>query len=223
MDQPILKLQDVWKTYIKGDLEIHALKQVTLQIHQGEHIALTGPSGAGKTTLLYLLGLMDLPTRGTLSLLGRNPAVLTDKERSSLRGKTIGFVFQSFNLLPQLKAWENVALPLKYAGLNKTEQRIQALVMLERVGLAERSEHYPTELSGGQEQRVAIARALIINPSIILADEPTGNLDTSTSEQILKLLDTIHAAGATIVTVTHSVDIAQRADRIISIVDGQII
>jgi putative ABC transport system ATP-binding protein len=220
--KPILELTDVWKIYDKGQTQVHALKGITLTIQEGENIALVGPSGAGKTTLLYILGLMDLPTKGSFTLLGSNPLILSDNERSKLRGQKMGFVFQNFNLLPQLKAWENVALPLKYAGISLTKRKIQALQMLENVGLAERAEHYPSELSGGQEQRVAIARALVINPKLILADEPTGNLDSTTSQQILQLLETIHNQGTTLVTVTHSPNVAAWAKRVINIVDGQV-
>ncbi|MDQ3396173.1 MAG: ABC transporter ATP-binding protein [Deinococcota bacterium] len=219
----MIELEEVWKTYTKGQEQIHALRGVTLHIRTGEKVALVGPSGAGKSTLLYLIGLMDLPTRGKQRLLGENPLTLSDRARSRLRGRTIGFVFQSFNLIPQFRAWENVALPLRYAGVGAKERKERALAMLEEVGLLDRAEHYPNELSGGQEQRVAIARALVIEPKLVLADEPTGNLDTASGERVLELLDGLHARGMTLVTVTHSPEVAKRAQRVVKVVDGQVV
>lgn len=201
---------------------VDALQGVTLRIERGEHVALVGPSGAGKSTLLYLMGLMDAPTAGRLKLLGRDTTGLSDAERSRLRGRTVGFVFQSFNLLPHLSAWRNVALPLRYAGVSRKERRARALEMLARVGLAERAEHMPSELSGGQEQRVAIARALVIRPQLLLADEPTGNLDSDTGARILELLEAVHARGATLVTVTHSAEVAARAQRTVQLRNGRV-
>ena len=204
MKDAVLELQDVWKRYSKGRTTTEALRGVTLSFGAGESVALTGPSGAGKSTLLYLLGLMDTPSSGAVRLLGKDPFALPDRERPRLRGRAIGFVFQSYNLLPQLKAWENVALPLKYSGAALRERKKRALEGLERVDLLARADHHPSELSGGQEQRVAIARALIQKPELVLADEPTGNLDTGTGERILALLAELHAQGTTLITVTHS-------------------
>jgi putative ABC transport system ATP-binding protein len=220
--ETVLELHDVAKRYPKGQGMVDALQGVTLCIERGEHVALVGPSGAGKSTLLYLMGLMDVPTAGQLKLLGRETTRLTDAERSRLRGRTVGFVFQSFNLLPHLSAWRNVALPLRYAGVSRHERRARALEMLGRVGLGDRAEHMPSELSGGQEQRVAIARALVIRPQLLLADEPTGNLDSDTGARILDLLGAVHAQGATLVTVTHSAEVAQRAQRTVRLHNGRV-
>ncbi|WP_456448239.1 ABC transporter ATP-binding protein [Oceanithermus sp.] len=218
----MIELQDVTKTYRKGRVEVPALRGVDLCIEEGEHVALVGPSGAGKSTLLYLIGLMEEPTSGSVRLFGEETARLSDTERSRLRGRTIGFVFQAFNLVPQLKAWQNVALPLHYRRRPKREQRERALAMLERVGLADRSEHYPSELSGGEEQRVAIARALVIEPRLILADEPTGNLDQASGRVVLELLETAVDGGATLVIVTHDPEVAARAGRVVRVVDGRV-
>lgn len=219
----MIELRDVWKIYPKGRARVEALRGVSLVIGEGEKVALVGPSGAGKSTLLYLLGLMDLPSAGHLRLLGQDPRHLPDRARSRLRGRAVGFVFQSFNLIPQLRAWENVALPLRYAGVGLRERRRRALELLERVGLAARAYHYPDELSGGEEQRVAVARALANAPKLILADEPTGNLDSRAGARVLELLDEAHARGATLVTVTHSPEVAARARRVIRLADGRVV
>ncbi len=218
----LIELQGVTKTYRKGRVEVPALRGVDLCIEEGEHVALVGPSGAGKSTLLYLIGLMEEPTSGSVRLFGEETARLTDAERSRLRGRTIGFVFQAFNLVPQLKAWQNVALPLHYQRRPRREQRERALAMLERVGLADRAEHYPSELSGGEEQRVAIARAMVIEPRLILADEPTGNLDRASGRVVLELLETAVEGGATLVIVTHDPEVAARAGRVVRVVDGRV-
>lgn len=219
----MIELKGVNKHYLKGQTTVTALRELTLSIEAGEHVALVGPSGAGKSTLLYLLGLMDTPSSGELRLLGQNPAALSDRARSRLRGQLIGFVFQSFNLLPQLKAWQNVALPLKYQRMSAKARKQRALALLEQVGLLERAEHYPGELSGGQEQRVAIARALVTRPKLILADEPTGNLDSVSGEQILALLQEAHAQGTTLVVVTHDPQVAARASRQLRLIDGRLV
>lgn len=219
----MIELKGVNKHYLKGQTTVTALRELTLSIEAGEHVALVGPSGAGKSTLLYLLGLMDTPSSGELRLLGQNPAALSDRARSRLRGQLIGFVFQSFNLLPQLKAWQNVALPLKYQRMSAKARKQRALALLEQVGLLERAEHYPGELSGGQEQRVAIARALVTRPKLILADEPTGNLDSASGEQILALLQEAHAQGTTLVVVTHDPQVAARASRQLRLIDGRLV
>jgi putative ABC transport system ATP-binding protein len=218
----MVSLEGVSKQYHKGKATVSALHEVSLTIDTGESVALIGPSGAGKSTLLYLMGLMDTPTSGRLTLLGQDPLALGDQARSKLRARTIGFVFQSFNLLPQLKAWQNVALPLKYLRVSGKARRQRALAALEQVGLLERAEHYPSELSGGQEQRVAIARALVTHPKLILADEPTGNLDSVTGAQILELLHQAHTQGTTLVIVTHDPAVAARAQRVVQVVDGRL-
>lgn len=218
----MVSLEGVSKQYHKGKATVSALHEVSLTIEAGESVALIGPSGAGKSTLLYLMGLMDTPTSGRLTLLGQDPLALGDQARSKLRARTIGFVFQSFNLLPQLKAWQNVALPLKYLRVSGKARRQRALAALEAVGLLERAEHYPSELSGGQEQRVAIARALVTHPKLILADEPTGNLDSVTGAQILELLHQAHTQGTTLVIVTHDPAVAARAQRVVQVVDGRL-
>lgn len=218
----MIALRQVWKTYRQGERVVHALQDVSLTLVPGESVALIGPSGAGKSTLLSLLGLMDVPSEGEVILAGKPTNTLSDAARSNLRGHEIGFVFQSFNLIAELNAWQNVALPLKYLGVSRRERRERALDMLSRVGLADRAEHRPAELSGGQEQRVAIARALIAEPSLVLADEPTGNLDSKTSEQILQLLLAVSQDQKTLVTVTHSADVAALMQRQISILDGRL-
>ncbi|GEM88577.1 ABC transporter ATP-binding protein [Oceanithermus desulfurans] len=219
----MIELANVTKVYRKGRVEVPALRGVDLRIAEGEHVALMGPSGAGKSTLLYLMGLMEEPTTGRVTLFGEDVTNLSDTARSRLRGRTIGFVFQAFNLIPQLVAWQNVALPLRYQGVPRRQQKERALAMLERVGLADRSEHYPAELSGGEEQRVAIARALVIEPRLILADEPTGNLDTRTGRAVLGLLESAVADGPTLLIVTHDQEVAARAGRVVRVVDGQVL
>jgi len=218
----MVELVGVTKVYRKGRVEVPALRGVDLAIGEGEYVAVVGPSGAGKSTLLYLMGLMEAPSSGRVVLFGEDVSGLGDVARSRLRGRAIGFVFQAFNLIPNLKAWENVALPLYYAGVGRAERRERALAMLDRVGLADRAEHYPAELSGGEEQRVAIARALVIGPMLVLADEPTGNLDRRTGRSVLGLLEGVREAGATLVVVTHDPEIAARAGRRVRVVDGRI-
>ena len=203
-----------------GTEEIHALKKVSLDINRNEYVALMGPSGSGKSTLMNLLGCLDTPSEGDYILNDSNVSQLTDSELAEIRNKEIGFVFQTFNLLPRLSSLENVALPLVYAGLSRTKRLERAEEVLEMVGLGDRIYHKPNELSGGQRQRVAIARALVNRPSIILADEPTGNLDTKTSVEIMEILEKIHAQGNTIIVVTHEPDIAEHAHRIVRLRDG---
>lgn len=221
-DTPLISLEDIGKTYIIGAEQIHALRSVSLKIYKGEFVALMGPSGSGKSTLMNILGCLDTPSRGTYILNGTNVSNLSDNQLAEIRNKEIGFVFQTFNLLPRSTALDNVSLPLVYAGLNKEEREKQALKALDNVGLGNRVKHKPNELSGGQRQRVAVARALVNNPSIILADEPTGNLDTKTSIEIMGLLEDIHAKGNTIILVTHEEDIAQHAHRIVRMRDGAV-
>lgn len=222
MSHPVIEIEHIGRKYVIGSEVIHALKSVSLTIRKGEFVALMGPSGSGKSTLMNMLGCLDTPTSGSYKLNGIKVSDMSENELAEIRNQEIGFVFQTFNLLPRSTALENVALPLVYAGLSKAERQARALEALERVGLGNRVGHKPNELSGGQRQRVAIARALINNPSIILADEPTGNLDTKTSEEIMGLLEKIHAAGNTIILVTHEEDIAQHAHRVVRMRDGLI-
>lgn len=221
-DQPLIIINDIGRKYVIGAEVIHALKSVTLTINKGEFVALMGPSGSGKSTLMNILGCLDTPTKGDYILNGIHVSEMSDNELAEVRNKEIGFVFQTFNLLPRSSSLENVALPLVYAGVSRREREERAQKTLESVGLGNRVGHKPNELSGGQRQRVAVARALINNPSIILADEPTGNLDTKTSVEIMGLLEDIHAKGNTIILVTHEEDIAQHAHRIVRMRDGLI-
>lgn len=218
----LIQITDIGRKYVIGAETIHALKSVSLKIEKGEFVALMGPSGSGKSTLMNILGCLDTPTRGEYILNGINASEMTDDELAEVRNKEIGFVFQTFNLLPRATSLDNVALPLVYAGVNKQTRSERAQAALESVGLGNRVDHKPNELSGGQRQRVAVARALINNPSIILADEPTGNLDTKTSIEIMGLLEEIHSKGNTIILVTHEEDIAQHAHRIVRMRDGLI-
>ncbi|HPQ98932.1 MAG TPA: ABC transporter ATP-binding protein [Saprospiraceae bacterium] len=219
---PIISVRDLSKTYIMGMEKVHALKSVSLDIFRNEYVALMGPSGSGKSTLMNLLGCLDTPTSGEYFLNNQLVSEMSDRELATVRNKEIGFVFQTFNLLPRLTTLENVALPLIYAGMSKSQRTELAEETLEAVGLGDRMTHKPNELSGGQRQRVAIARALVNHPSIILADEPTGNLDTKTSLEIMAIFDDLHAAGNTIILVTHEPDIAEYAHRIVRLRDGLI-
>ena len=222
MQEPLIIINDIGRKYVIGSETIHALKSVSLEIRKGEFVALMGPSGSGKSTLMNILGCLDTPTKGDYILNGIHVSEMTDNELAEVRNKEIGFVFQTFNLLPRSSSLDNVALPLVYAGINRLEREERAKKTLEDVGLGNRMGHKPNELSGGQRQRVAVARALINNPSIILADEPTGNLDTKTSIEIMSLIEKIHSKGNTIILVTHEEDIAQHAHRIIRMRDGLI-
>lgn len=218
----VISVKDLRKTYIMGNNQVNALQSITLDISRNEYVALMGPSGSGKSTLMNLLGCLDTPTSGEYWLNGTNVSSMSDSELAEVRNKEIGFVFQTFNLLPRLSALENVALPLVYAGMSRTQRLKRAEEVIDAVGLTDRMDHKPNELSGGQRQRVAIARALVNNPSIILADEPTGNLDTKTSYEIMDILESIHKAGNTIILVTHEQDIAEHAHRIVRLRDGLI-
>lgn len=222
MGSLLIDLAGLRRAYTLGNETLVALEDVTLQINKGEYVALMGPSGSGKSTLMNILGCLDSPNGGLYSLNGKQVSEMTDNELADIRNKEIGFVFQSFNLLPRQSALENVALPLIYAGISKAERLKRAEEILKMVGLGDRVMHKPNELSGGQRQRVAIARALVNKPFIILADEPTGNLDTKTSMEIMDLLDEIHEKGNTIILVTHEEDIAQRAKRVIRLRDGKV-
>jgi len=222
MTKNIIELRDLRKTYVMGDEQIDAIKKIQLDIAKNEYLALMGPSGSGKSTLMNLIGCLDSPTEGSYLLNNQMVSELSDNELAEIRNKEIGFVFQTFNLLPRMTALDNVAMPLIYAGKNKEERHEIAMDKLRQVGLGDRMTHRPNELSGGQRQRVAIARALVNNPAIILADEPTGNLDTKTSEEIMAILDAIHKNGNTIILVTHENDIAKYANRIVKLRDGMI-
>ena len=218
----LIETKDLWRTYKMGSEEVHALSGATLTINKGEYVAIMGPSGSGKSTLMNLIGCLDTPTRGEYRLNGQLASLMNDNQLANIRNREIGFVFQTFNLLARSTALHNVELPLIYNGTPTNERRAKAIAALTEVGLADRMDHQPNELSGGQRQRVAVARALVNNPSLILADEPTGNLDSKTSVEIMKLLDDLHRRGNTIIVVTHERDIAQRAHRILTILDGKI-
>jgi putative ABC transport system ATP-binding protein len=222
MTENIIELKDIAKHYKVGTQIVKALQSIDLDIKKNEYLALMGPSGSGKSTLMNTLGCLDTPTKGRYVLNQQDVSKLTDNELADIRNKEIGFVFQTFNLLPRSTALENVVLPLIYAGFSKTERKRRALEVLEEVDLSDRVTHRPNELSGGQRQRVAIARAMVNRPSIILADEPTGNLDTKTSNEIMALFEKIHAAGNTVIVVTHEEDIASYAHRIVRLRDGLI-
>ena len=222
MSNTIIQLENIQKSYFMGKQAIPVLKGITLSIRKNEYVALMGPSGSGKSTLMNILGCLDSPTSGTYILNNQDVSKMPDDDLAEVRNKEIGFVFQQFNLMPRLTAAENVALPLVYAGVSRKRRTEMAMEVLEKVGLTDRSHHKPNELSGGQCQRVAIARALVNNPSIILADEPTGNLDTKTSIEIMDIFGSIQASGNTVVLVTHEEDIAKYARRIVRLRDGVI-
>lgn len=218
----LIETQDLWKTYAMGDEEIHALRGVSIQIERGEYVAIMGPSGSGKSTLMNLIGCLDTPSKGSYLLNGKQVSQMSDNELARIRNQEIGFVFQTFNLLPRATALKNVELPLVYGGVRAKEREERAREALEKVELTSRMSHRPNELSGGQRQRVAIARALVNNPSILLADEPTGNLDSKTGHEIMALFERLHKAGNTIVLVTHEADVAAFAYRTIQIRDGKV-
>lgn len=220
MAQPLIKITNIKRDFVLGSEIIYVLKGIDLVINKGEYVALMGPSGSGKSTLMNLLGCLDTPTSGSYILNGKDVSQMHDDELAEIRNKEIGFVFQTFNLMPRTSALDNVALPMVYAGYPKSERNIRATEVLTQVNLSDRMDHKPNELSGGQRQRVAIARALVNKPSIILADEPTGNLDSKTSEEIMGLFDVIHQNGNTIILVTHEEEIAAHAHRIIRLRDG---
>ena len=218
----LIETRDLWKTYHMGSEEIHALQGISIQIERGEYVAIMGPSGSGKSTLMNLIGCLDTPSRGSYLLNGQQVRELEDDELARIRNEEIGFVFQTFNLLPRATALHNVELPLVYAGVPGPARRVRALEALERVELSDRVMHKPNELSGGQRQRVAVARALVNNPSILLADEPTGNLDSKTGLEILTLFERLHGTGNTIILITHEADVAAYAHRVIHLRDGQV-
>jgi ABC-type lipoprotein export system ATPase subunit len=221
-DGSVIQLQGVGKIYRSGSLEVEALRDVNLSIHAHEFVAVVGPSGSGKSTLMHILGCLDVPTSGSYRLAGRDVADLDEDQLAEVRNRRIGFVFQQFNLLASLPAWRNVELPLIYAEADRAQRRERAHEALRQVGLADRADHRPGELSGGQQQRVAIARALVTEPALLLADEPTGNLDSTSTSDILGLLDVLHDAGRTIVLITHEHEVAARAGRSVVIRDGRV-
>ncbi len=220
MKDLIIKIKDIKRNFALGNEVVYVLKGVNLEIQKGEYVALMGPSGSGKSTLMNILGCLDTPTSGHYTLNGKDVSKMDEKSLAEVRNKEIGFVFQTFNLIPRTTALDNVALPMIYAGKSKSERNKRAAEVLEQVGLADRMDHHPNQLSGGQRQRVAVARALVNHPSIILADEPTGNLDSKTSIEIMALFNEIHAKGNTVILVTHEEDIAAHAHRIIRLRDG---
>src|ERR671912_346126 len=219
---PLIETQDLWKTYRMGAEEIHALRGLSINIERGEYVAIMGPSGSGKSTLMNLIGCLDTPTKGSYLLNGKEVASMNDDDLARIRNEEIGFVFQTFNLLPRATALHNVELPLVYAGVSGKDRVERARAALEKVELTSRASHRPNELSGGQRQRVAIARALVNNPSILLADEPTGNLDSKTGFEIMALFERLHGGGNTIILVTHEADISAHAHPLISIRDGPV-
>jgi putative ABC transport system ATP-binding protein len=218
----VIEVEDVRKTYANGTLEVEALRGVSFAIQTGEYVAVMGPSGSGKSTLMHILGCLDVPTSGTFRLAGEDVSTMSEEQLAHVRNRRIGFVFQQFNLLASLTAWRNVELPLAYAGVDRSTRKQRALAALDRVGLGDRVDHRPGELSGGQQQRVAVARALVTDPALILADEPTGNLDSVSAHDVLGLLDELHRSGRTIVLITHDADVAASAGRIMRIRDGEV-
>ena len=222
MEQEFFRMTGIHKIYPLGDEELHVLKDINLHIEQGEYLSILGPSGSGKSTLMNIIGCLDTPTKGSYILHGRQVDDMNEKELARLRSKEIGFVFQNSQLLPRLTAQQNVELPLIYADVSTKERKRRAKEMLERVGLADRMEHYPNQLSGGQQQRVAIARALVGNPSILLADEPTGALDQKTGKQVMQLFQSLNDEGRTVIMITHDMNVAANARRTVHIIDGEL-
>jgi putative ABC transport system ATP-binding protein len=220
---PVIDLEDVHKIYPMGTFAVHALRGITLQVQRGEYLAIMGMSGSGKSTLMNILGCLDTSTTGVYRLNGLDVRSADEDDLADLRNREIGFVFQSFNLIPRTRALANVELPLSYAGLGRAERRQRALWAMRQVGLTDRGDHLPSELSGGQQQRVAIARALVTNPALMLADEPTGNLDTSSTREVLSIFERLSDEGRTIILITHEHEVASRADRVVTLSDGEIV
>ncbi|MBI4153006.1 ABC transporter ATP-binding protein [Candidatus Woesearchaeota archaeon] len=219
----MIELQQVWKVYDLGEVKVPAVKDVSLQIQKGDYVVILGPSGSGKSTMMNMVGALDVPTKGQIFLDGKDIGLMSESELAQLRGKKIGFVFQQFNLIPTLTATQNVELPMMFYGVNAMERLKRARDLLTKVGLGHRLHHLPTKLSGGEQQRVAVARALSNNPEVILADEPTGNLDSKTGTQIMALLDDLNNEGHTIIMVTHDVEMVKHAQRVVELKDGQIV
>jgi putative ABC transport system ATP-binding protein len=220
---PVIELREIVKTYAIGDIEVQALRSVSLTVEPGDFVAIMGASGSGKSTMMNIIGCLDVPTRGWYWLDGVDVRKLDESQLSRVRSRKIGFIFQSFNLIARTSALANVELPLSYMGVKGRERRERALAALESVGLSDRAEHVPSELSGGQQQRVAVARALVTNPALILADEPTGNLDSVASAEVMEIFSSMHRAGRTVVVITHEEDVAARAHRVIRLRDGQVL
>src|SRR5829696_3411558 len=221
-NQPLIRLSGIKKVFYTDEVETHALQDIHVEVQPGEYVAMEGPSGCGKTTLLSILGLLDTPTDGEYTLAGEPVAQLTPSQRARIRNRQIGFIFQAFNLIGDLTVYENVELPLTYRGMSAAERKQRSHAALERVGMAHRAKHLPSQLSGGQQQRVAVARALVGQPKVLLADEPTGNLDSKNAQLVMDLLDTLHEQGSTIVMVTHDPRFAERAERQVALFDGKI-
>lgn len=220
--EPVVEIHDVWKVYSTGVVEVEALRGVSLNVYAGEYVAIMGPSGSGKSTLMHIMGCLDTVTSGTYQLAGQDVSRMSELDLAVVRNRRIGFVFQQFNLLPGLTAWRNVELPLTYAGLRRAERKARAVELLERVGLGDRIEHRPNELSGGQQSRVALARALVNRPSMVLADEPTGALDSTATADVLSVFNELNSDGHTIVLITHEEDVARHARRVVRLRDGMI-
>jgi putative ABC transport system ATP-binding protein len=223
MTEPLIRMQNVKKVFVTDEVETHALEDIDMEIQRGEYVSISGPSGCGKSTLLAILGLLDSPSAGSYTLNGRSVESLKLSERARIRNREIGFIFQAFNLIGDLTVYENVELPLTYRGMGSAERKRRTLEALDRVGMTHRMKHYPAQLSGGQQQRVAVARALAGDPAILLADEPTGNLDSANGEAVMELLADLHRGGATICMVTHDVRYARHADRSIDLFDGRMV
>jgi len=221
--RPLVEFQEVWKTYAPGAELVHALRGVSVKVYPGEYISIVGPSGSGKSTFMHILGCLDVPTSGHYFLAGTDVSQMAEEQLAEVRNQRIGFVFQQFHLLARLNAWRNVELPLIYAGVDRRHRRARAMEALERVGLANRVDHLPNQLSGGQQQRVAVARALVTEPDVLLADEPTGNLDSRASADVLAMLDELHQSGRTIVLITHELDVAAAAERVMRFRDGRFV
>jgi putative ABC transport system ATP-binding protein len=222
-NRPVIDLDDVHKTYVLGQISVRALRGITLAVQRGEYVAIMGSSGSGKSTLMNILGCLDIPTSGTYRLGGLDIGTADEDDLADLRNREIGFVFQSFNLIPRTRALANVELPLAYAGISRPQRRQRALSALDQVGLSDRVHHLPSELSGGQQQRVALARALVSNPAMILADEPTGNLDSTSTEEVMAIFERLSDEGRTIVLITHEPEVAEHADRVIRLSDGELV
>lgn len=221
--RPLVEFVNVWKTYVTGAEPVHALRGVSIQVYPGDYISIVGPSGSGKSTFMHILGCLDVPTSGRYLLAGTDVSHMDEEHLAEVRNRRIGFVFQQFHLLPRLSAWRNVELPLIYAGVDRRTRKLKAMAALEQVGLGNRVDHQPNQLSGGQQQRVAVARALVTEPDVILADEPTGNLDSRSSNEVLAMLDGLHRNGRTIILITHEPEVAAAARRIMRFRDGRFV